>query len=637
MRWLLPFVFLISFVSAAEKTHAKADTTGIKRLIDLAETRAANEKARYAEEAISAADSLLQTIPRSETVSRKTVSSLKEKASRLLAFHYRNQGNFEKELHYFKQCLALRLPTNDKRNIASAYVNIGISYYRMGYITRSLEHFSKAITLLEQINDIDYVATMYNNIGTVYKNQGETDDALDYFNRALVNYTKLQQIEGIAFSLNNIGSVHYARGEVDTALVLFNQAWQHALRSKSDDEKIRTLGNLAMVHRDRGRLDEALRLYDQMLELNRKTDNKPRLAAIYDKLANVHLLQKKYDHARKLANVSLLLCREQRNVEGLRNAEQTLAKIDSATGNFQAAFAHYQQFIIYRDSILNNETRKAAVKSNLKYEFDKKEAENRAIQQQKDEITRQEMRRQKLIRNGFIGGFAVVLLFAGIFFVQRSRIAKERQRSENLLLNILPGQVADELKDKGHADANLIEQVTVLFTDFKGFTAMSEKLSPEQLVKDLHDCFSAFDSICEKYGIEKIKTIGDAYMAAGGLPTPNSTHAVDVINAALAMREFVEKGKMKKVEQGLPHFEIRIGVHTGSVVAGIVGIRKFQYDIWGDTVNTASRMESSGEVGKVNISQTTYELVKDRFTCEYRGEIEAKGKGRVKMYFVQNG
>ncbi|MEO8067412.1 MAG: adenylate/guanylate cyclase domain-containing protein, partial [Flavobacteriales bacterium] len=162
---------------------------------------------------------------------------------------------------------------------------------------------------------------------------------------------------------------------------------------------------------------------------------------------------------------------------------------------------------------------------------------------------------------------------------------------------------------------------------------------------------SAFDHITEKYGIEKIKTIGDAYMAAGGLPTPNTTHATDVIKAALEMRDFIAEGKARKIAEGLPYFEIRIGVHTGPVVAGIVGVKKFQYDIWGDTVNTASRMESSGEVGHVNISEATYALVRDvvvhgptttnepptmnpAFTFTPRGKVQAKGKGEMEMYFV---
>jgi class 3 adenylate cyclase len=223
---------------------------------------------------------------------------------------------------------------------------------------------------------------------------------------------------------------------------------------------------------------------------------------------------------------------------------------------------------------------------------------------------------------------------AEIYQLRFVELEQEKKKSDDLLLNILPKETADELKETGTSEAKQFDSVTVLFTDFKGFTQMSETLSPQDLVRDLHECFSAFDHICEKHGMEKIKTIGDAYMAAGGLPTVNTTHAVDAITAALEMRDFVAQGKVRKQAAGLPFFEIRIGVHTGPVVAGIVGIKKFQYDIWGDTVNTASRMESSGEVGKVNISESTYHLVKNEFDCEFRGEVEAKGKGKMGMYFV---
>jgi ligand-binding sensor domain-containing protein/class 3 adenylate cyclase len=213
-------------------------------------------------------------------------------------------------------------------------------------------------------------------------------------------------------------------------------------------------------------------------------------------------------------------------------------------------------------------------------------------------------------------------------------IRKQKDEVENLLLNILPAEVAEELKVKGSAEAQQFDEVTVLFTDFKGFTQLSEKMSPKELVFVINEYFSAFDHIMVKYGVEKIKTIGDAYMAVGGLPITTSTHATDVISAAIEIQQFMAEQKSRKEAQGELFFDIRIGIHTGPVVAGIVGVKKFAYDIWGDTVNTASRMESNGEVGKINISQTTYTLVKDKFNCVERGKIQVKGKGEVDMYFV---
>ena len=195
--------------------------------------------------------------------------------------------------------------------------------------------------------------------------------------------------------------------------------------------------------------------------------------------------------------------------------------------------------------------------------------------------------------------------------------------------------MAEELKAKGNADARMFDDVTVLFTDFKGFTALAEQLTPQELVAEINLCFSAFDRIMEKHRVEKIKTIGDAYMAAGGLPVANHTHAQDVVSAALEIQEFMQERIRQRMAKGQPFFEIRIGVHTGPVVAGIVGIKKFQYDIWGDTVNTAARLESSGAEGRVNVSSSTYALIKDQFVCVPRGKVSAKGKGELEMYFVE--
>jgi class 3 adenylate cyclase/DNA-binding NarL/FixJ family response regulator len=210
----------------------------------------------------------------------------------------------------------------------------------------------------------------------------------------------------------------------------------------------------------------------------------------------------------------------------------------------------------------------------------------------------------------------------------------ELQRSEQLLLNILPYETAQELKMSGKAVARYYPDITVMFTDFKGFTHIAEKLSPEQLVQEIDEFFTAFDLIMEKNGIEKIKTIGDAYMAASGLPAINDTHALDMVNAAVDIIEYMEVQKQIRIAEGRPVFDIRIGIHTGPVVAGIVGHKKFAYDIWGDAVNLASRMESSGEAGQINISQCTYDRISSNYSCIFRGEIEAKNKGKVGMYFV---
>ena len=218
---------------------------------------------------------------------------------------------------------------------------------------------------------------------------------------------------------------------------------------------------------------------------------------------------------------------------------------------------------------------------------------------------------------------------------QKDVIQSEKEKSDELLLNILPSEVAQELKEKGYTTARSFDEVTVLFSDIKGFTNVAEKLTAQELVKEIDTYFSAFDNIMLKYGLEKIKTIGDAYIAAGGLPEKNSATAQNVIEAAIAMQKQVEKLKQERITSNKPYFELRIGIHTGPVVAGVVGIKKFQYDIWGDTVNLAARMEQSGVPGKINISQQTYELVKEQFNCVHRGKIEAKNKGDIDMYFVE--
>lgn len=219
---------------------------------------------------------------------------------------------------------------------------------------------------------------------------------------------------------------------------------------------------------------------------------------------------------------------------------------------------------------------------------------------------------------------------------EQIRIKAERDKTDELLLNILPFDVVRELKEKGHSDARDYQMVSILFTDFKEFTQASALMTAKELVKEIDACFKAFDNICEKFGIEKIKTIGDAYMAAGGLSDRDEDSAKLTIKAALEMQAFIVKRRKDHLSQGKAAFQMRIGIHSGPVVAGIVGLKKFQYDVWGDTVNTAARVESAGEEDKVNISHSTYCLVQGEthLTFEPRGMVNVKGKGDVRMYFV---
>jgi adenylate cyclase len=259
-------------------------------------------------------------------------------------------------------------------------------------------------------------------------------------------------------------------------------------------------------------------------------------------------------------------------------------------------------------------------------------------QEKKDALAKVEIENSKYEKNIWALGMALSLAllgFAGFSYFQKQKdnkkIALEKRKSDDLLLNILPHEVAEELKLNGESSARHYDEVSVLFTDFVNFTQKSEQLGVQKMLDELNVCFTEFDVIMEKYGLEKIKTIGDAYLAVSGLPTSSVNHAQNAVNAGLEILEFINK----KRSQNENSFEIRIGIHSGPVIAGIVGVKKFAYDIWGDTVNTAARMEQNGEKGKLNVSGSTYALIGEQFDCEYRGKIETKGKGALDMYFVK--
>ncbi|MFC2149041.1 adenylate/guanylate cyclase domain-containing protein, partial [Bacteroidota bacterium] len=310
-----------------------------------------------------------------------------------------------------------------------------------------------------------------------------------------------------------------------------------------------------------------------------------------------------------------------------------LSELYDKNGDPVTSYKHYKEHIAYRDSLINLEKVQQIADLRTNYEVSQKQIEV--------DLADQRRKNQRNISIATAIGLLMFLLMAiGLYrrnkFIRKTKqlIEIEKERSDKLLRNILPEETALELKEKGKVKAKKYDAVTVLFSDFKGFTSYSEKLSPEALVETVDFYFSKFDAIIEKHGLEKIKTIGDAYMCAGGLHDNEKDHASRMVLAAIEIASFVEETKNDLAASDLT-FDIRIGINTGPVVAGVVGTNKFAYDIWGDAVNVASRMESNSEAGKINISENTYELIKDGYDCTFRGEIEVKNRGKLKMYFVK--
>lgn len=650
-----------------ELTVAKEDTNKVNLLIDLGQATHDiidyDKSLEYCKEGLSLSEKL--NFKKGQGDAYATIASV-----------YASKGDIEQALNTYKLALTVREKISDKKGVAGTYNNIGIIYAYQDKTSEALKMFFAALEINEAMNNQDWLANNYGNIGLIYESQGNYSEALKMAFASLKIHETLDDKKNIASDYNNIGLLYWHQKNYKEALDIYFRAlkimsvmgdstsmhdpynnmagiyadmdnYPEALKSYKISLKLRkqigdkgliadSYAGIGGVYEKMNDYNEALHYIHSGLKLYKETGNLNGLANSYFAIGEVNLALKNFNESRDFFNKGLSLFKQAGNMSEFYYAYEDFAKLDSATANYKSALENYKMYILYRDSAVNQENNKKLIQTQMQYDFDKKEAVTKAQQDKKDALSKEELQKQKLVRNGFVGGFAIMLLFAGVFFTQRNKIKKGKRRSDELLLNILPADTAEELKRNGSAEAKSFDEATVLFTDFKDFTSVSEKMTARDLVQEINYIFSEFDKIISKFNIEKIKTIGDSYMCAGGLPVPNKTNATDVVNAALDIQKFVKRLKEERDKEQKPSFEIRIGIHTGAVVAGIVGIKKFAYDIWGDTVNIASRMESSGQEGKVNISGTTYELMKNKFTCTYRGKIEAKHKGEIDMYFVED-
>ncbi len=569
--------------------------------------------------------------------SKKLAEQAKYKTGLALALKnigigYYLQGKYKEAIINWQEALDLYKQIGDKTGIANMLSNQGAVYYAQGDDAKALELHLQSLKISEEINDTLRILTSLTNIGGVYSNKEATyKESLDYFMRSYKLSLVINDEYSIGTSAVNIGEVYYKMGNDSAALPYLDTAVKKYEGTENLPYALNIIGRIYTRQKE---FEKAIQTHMRGFEISRKLDTRLDMTqslvglgqayeAKGDQVAAIDAYKQSLDYGIPLNAVA-----------EMKDAYAGLSSSYKNKSDFSTAYKYQELLLSIKDTIYNINTTKKLGTLQFGFEMEKKESQIQLLNKDK-EIQERELQRQKLVRNSFIGGFAIVLLFAVVFFAQRNRISKEKKRSDELLLNILPEETAEELKATGTAKAKSFDLVTVLFTDFKNFTQASEKLSPEELVAEINHCYSEFDRIITKFGIEKIKTIGDSYMCAGGLPVTNQTHPHDVVSAGLEMVAFVERNKHERIAKDQPYFELRLGIHTGPVVAGIVGIKKFAYDIWGDTVNTASRMESSGHIGKVNISGPTYELIKDKFTCTHRGMVDAKNKGQIEMYFVE--
>lgn len=556
-----------------------------------------------------------------------------------LVNYYR--ANYPEAVIQFQLSLAVFDSLSFKVGVANILSNLGATYFNAGEDTKAIDFYLRSLRISEEINDRLRIATALNNIGGVYNNKTATvDKGLEYFLRALPIFKEIDDRAGMGTASMNVGEIYYLKKkQYDSAIHYFENSL--AIFDESVESTF-ALTFLGEIYGQRNDYDRAYAYHNKAIKIAESVDAKLELiqsiiglAKTQKKHGQVKQSITSFRRAQKLAEEAIAR-------KELKDIYEGLADLYSKNGDFRKAHQYDTLLSSVKDSLYNNDN--DAKIQQLQFNFDLEKKEDEIDLLTKDQALKSAtIQRQRVVNYAAgVTGFFLLMVLIGFYnrhrYTQKTNkiIKDERDRSKELLLNILPAETAHELETNGHAQTRFYESVTVLFGDFKGFSYISRTLKPQELVAELNDYFIAFDEIVEKFNLEKIKTIGDAYMCAGGIPTPNETHPFNAVQAGLAMQKFMTKRNAERKANGLDEWELRVGVHIGPIVAGVVGKKKYAYDIWGDTVNIASRMESSSEGGRVNISSSVYDIVKDQYSCHYRGKIFAKNIGEIDMYFVES-
>lgn len=519
--------------------------------------------------------------------------------------------SFMKGLEHF-------LATEEAKGIILSYVGMGIAHKNTGNYAESLRHQFEALRHSEKISHPKSMALAYNNIGNVYNFQSNYPEALKYHLLALQIRREANDVQGMSASFRNIGNVYYYQHNYSEALTNYSEALRMSQLTGDKSGIAASYSNMGVAYDLLKDFEKAIAYYNAAIQLYTELKNVADILVTYNSLGASHHSMGNFEEAMQCQLMALKMSEEISDVHGMavsnggmglvlkslnrfdeplvylnKSVEQsvslhandmlsqsylTMSEVYESKGDYQQAFEYHKLFHNTEKDILGETAQEQLTQLNFKHNTEQKEAVHKA--------------------------------------------------TEKILHNILPQKIAERIKNGEEEIIERFENCSVLFADMVGFTKWSEKKNVNELGATLNHIFSMFDGLANVFGVEKIKTIGDAYMCVSGLPEPCDDHAERMAKMALAMNE--------KIKEAYPNGEIklRIGIHTGEVVAGVIGKNKYAYDLWGDTVNTASRMESHGVENKIQVSEPFKNLLGNEFQFEERGEIEIKGKGKMKTWFL---
>ena len=557
-----------------------------------------------------------------------------DKLQLLVDLSFNESQNSDLALKFANELIQLSKEQADNKFLANGYIQKGNINKRLGNLEVAITNFFKGAETAKNGKHLNSEGVAYLSIADVYSIMGNSKNAELYYDKSIEILRKTNDSVSLATSLLNAGDEYFNTKDYELALEYFQESGAIFKKTNYLIGTAYNLGNVGMVYAEQGKNTLAELNINRAIAILEELQDYYPVSVYLTYMADIYARKNDMPSAFDYAQRSLDLATKYQLKNQVSDAYLKLSELYEKDGNDSKSLLFYKNHITYRDSVKNIEGLQNMANLRTDFEVSKKQIEVDLLEQKK--------KTQNVILYATIGVlFLIGLLALGL--LRRNKyiksmnniIEEEKARSDKLLLNILPVETAEELKKYGKVKAKKFESVTVLFSDFENFTKYSEHLSPELLVETVDFYFSEFDKIIAKYNLEKIKTIGDAYMCAGGLQHSPSNHAKSVVQAAFEIAAFVDKIKNEVDKENL-NFNVRLGINSGPVVAGVVGSSKFAYDIWGDTVNIASRMESNSGIGKINVSEKTYRLIKDEFKCEYRGEIDVKNKGKMKMYFVNS-